>query len=254
MKVVAVIQARMSSRRFRGKVLMQLAGVPVLEHVVQRISYCKTINQVVVATSSDTSDDDIEAWCIDNKVECFRGKLNDVLDRFYQAAKHYQADAIVRITADCPVIDPAIVDEVVEGYQVGGFEFYGLAGEFPDGLDCTVFSFSAIERAWNESVLPSEREHVGPYIEKNPEIFKNGTLVKFKGMSHHRWTLDEPEDFKFLSFVFDELYVKGSIFYTHQIIKLLEINPEISNINSNIIRNEGYQNSLLAEGSSHHET
>jgi spore coat polysaccharide biosynthesis protein SpsF len=249
MKVVAIIQARMSSKRLRGKVLMQLAGIPVLEHVVQRVSYCKTINQVVVATSSDISDDDIETWCIDHKVECFRGNLSDVLDRFYQAAKHYQAEAIVRITADCPVIDPAIVDEVVEGYQVGGFEFYGLAGEFPDGLDCTVFSFSAIERAWNESVLPSEREHVGPYIEKNPEIFKSGALVKFKSMSHHRWTLDEPDDFKLLSFIFNELYEKGSIFYTHQIIKLLEINPEISNINSNIIRNEGYQNSLLAEGS-----
>jgi spore coat polysaccharide biosynthesis protein SpsF len=97
--------------------------------------------------------------------------------------------------------------------------------------------------------LPSEREHVGPYIEKNPEIFKSGALVKFKRMSHHRWTLDEPDDFKLLSFIFNELYEKGSIFYTHQIIKLLEINPEISNINSNIIRNEGYQNSLLAEGS-----
>lgn len=249
MKVVAIIQARMSSKRLRGKVLMQLAGIPVLEHVVQRVSYCKTINQVVVATSSDISDDDIETWCINHKVECFRGNLDDVLDRFYQAAKHYQAEAIVRITADCPVIDPAIVDEVVEGYQVGGFEFYGLSGEFPDGLDCTVFSFSAIERAWNESVLPSEREHVGPYIEKNPEIFKSGALVKFKDMSHHRWTLDEPEDFKLLSFIFNELYEKDSIFYTHQIMKLLEINPEISNINSNIIRNEGYQNSLLAEGS-----
>ena len=254
MKVVAIIQARMSSRRLRGKVLMQLAGIPVLEHVVQRVSYCKTINQVVVATSSDISDNDIEAWCVDNKVDYFRGSLDDVLDRFYQAAKHYQAEAIVRITADCPVIDPAIVDEVVEGYQVGGFEFYGLAGEFPDGLDCTVFSFSAIERAWNEAALPSEREHVGPYIEKKPEIFKSGVLVKFKGMSHHRWTLDEPDDFKLLSFIFNELYDKDSIFYTHQIIKLLEINPEISNINSNIIRNEGYQKSLLAEGSSGDET
>ena len=254
MKVVAIIQARMSSKRLRGKVLMQLAGIPVLEHVVQRVSYCKTINQVVVATSSDISDDDIETWCINHKVECFRGNLDDVLDRFYQAAKHYQAEAIVRITADCPVIDPAIVDEVVEGYQVGSFEFYGLAGEFPDGLDCTVFSFSAIERAWNEAALPSEREHVGPYIEKNPEIFKSGVLVKFKGMSHHRWTLDEPDDFKLLSFIFNELYEKDSIFYTHQIMKLLEINPEISNINSNIIRNEGYQTSLLAEGSSRHET
>ena len=97
-------------------------------------------------------------------------------------------------------------------------------------------------------------EMIRAYIEKNPEIFKSGALVKFKGMSHHRWTLDEPEDFKLLSFIFNELYEKDSIFYTHQIIKLLEINPEISNINSNIIRNKGYQNSLLAEGSSRYET
>ncbi len=250
MSVVAIIQARMSSTRLPGKVLMSLAGIPVLEHVVSRIGCCKTVDQIVVATSIDISDDDIEAWCKKAKVNCFRGSLNDVLDRYYQAAKHYQAEAIVRITADCPAIDPTIVDEVVDVYLQGEFEFYGLAGEFPDGLDCTVFSFSAIQRAWNESILPSEREHVGPYIEKNPEIFKSGGLFKFQGMSHHRWTLDEPNDYEFLQAIFTRLYKKDEPFLTKDILVALEKEPELVKINSNIIRNEGYIKSLKSDGDS----
>ena len=164
MRVIAIIQARMSSTRLPGKVLMPLAGQPVLGHVVERIRACQTIADVVVATSSDATDDDIEAWCKSVGVSCYRGSLNDVLDRYYQAGLLHAADAVVRITADCPAIDPTIVDEVVHGYLAGGYEFYGLAGEFPDGLDCTVFAFSALARAWREAALPSEREHVGPYI------------------------------------------------------------------------------------------
>ena len=251
MNVVAIIQARMSSTRLPGKVLMPLAGIPVLEHVVSRLGYCITIHKVLVATSIDLSDDAIEAWCKANGVACYRGSLNDVLDRYYQAAKNYQADAIVRITADCPAIDPTIVDEVVNGYLGGGFEFYGLSGEFPDGLDCTVFSFSAISRAWHESTLPSEREHVGPYVEKHPEFFKSGALIKFQGLSHHRWTLDEPRDYEFLQAIFTRLYNKKKLFLAKDVLGLLEKEPELANINSNIIRNEGYIKSLISDGENH---
>lgn len=251
MNVVAIIQARMSSTRLPGKVLMELAGTPVLQHVVSRIKACKTIDQVVVATSADESDDPIEAWCFAHEVQSYRGSLNDVLDRYYQAANQCNADAIVRITADCPAIDPTIVDEVVMAYLAGGYEFFGLAGEFPDGLDCTVFAFSAIERAWKEAKLPSEREHVGPYIEKNPRLFKSGGLKKFVGLSHHRWTLDEPRDLKFLEIIFSRLHQTNNLFLANDVLALLNAEPDLLKINGSIIRNEGYIKSLQSDKEHH---
>jgi len=251
MKVVAIIQARMSSTRLPGKVLMPLAGKPVLAHVVQRSQACRIVDEVVVATSTDLSDDAIEQWCAYNQVHCFRGSLTDVLDRYYQAAKLHGADAIVRITADCPAIDPQTVDEVINGFIDGGFEFYGLSGEFPDGLDCTVFSFRAIKKAWQEAKLPSEREHVGPYIEKNPQLFKSGGLKKYTGLSHMRWTLDEPRDYEFLSQVFDQLAHQEKLFTAEDVLALLEEQPELQTINQTITRNEGYLKSLAAERTVH---
>ena len=247
MKIVAIIQARMSSTRLPGKVLMPLAEEPVLWHVVNRIRACKTIAEVVVATSTDAMDDAIEAWCQSADVICYRGSLNDVLDRYYQAALLHAADAVVRITADCPAVDPTIVDEVVYGFKAGGYEFYGLAGEFPDGLDCTVFAFNALARAWREATLPSEREHVGPYIEKHPEIFKSGGLTKFTGLSHHRWTLDEPRDYEFLQAVFLRLYRQDCTFLASDVLALVEIEPEFMCLNNNIVRNEGYLKSLIED-------
>lgn len=247
MKIVAIIQARMSSTRLPGKVLMPLVDKPVLWHVVNRIRACKTIAEVVIATSTDATDDAIEDWCRSENVSCYRGSLNDVLDRYYQAGLIHSANAVVRITADCPAVDPTIVDEVVNGYLAGGYEFYGLAGEFPDGLDCTVFAFSALARAWREAALPSEREHVGPYVEKHPEIFKSGGFTKFTGLSHHRWTLDEPRDYDFLQAVFSRLHQENKIFLASDVLALLENEPELININSSIIRNEGYLKSLIED-------
>lgn len=237
----------MSSKRLPGKVLMPLAGKPVLWHVVERIRECKTISDMLVATSTDASDDAIDAWCQNEGVISFRGSLNDVLDRFYQAALLYRADVVVRITADCPLIDPTIVDEVVNEFLCGGYEFFGLTGEFPDGLDCTVFSFNALSRAWLDASLPSEREHVGPYVEKHPEIFKIGGLKKFTGLAHYRWTLDEQRDFEFLERVFSRLYQDGQVFLASEVLALLVNEPEIMLLNSNILRNEGYLKSLIED-------
>jgi spore coat polysaccharide biosynthesis protein SpsF len=243
-KVVAIIQARMSSSRLPGKVLMPLAGKPVLLHVVERVSYCRMIDQVVVATTTETSDDPIANFCVENNFDCYRGNLEDVLDRYYQAAMNFQADPVVRITGDCPAIDPIVVDAVITGYSSGNYDLYGLGGEFPDGLDCTVYSFTALEKAWKGAKLKSEREHVGPYIEKNPQLFKNGMLELFHGLSQHRWTLDESMDYMLLSKIFDRLYRVDSPFLTHEILQLLKAKPELITINQNIIRNEGYLNSL----------
>jgi len=243
-KVVAIIQARMSSSRLPGKVLMPLANKPVLAHIVERLSYCKMIDKIVVATTNEVSDDLVADYCDNNNIDCYRGSLEDVLDRYYQTAKIHHANPIVRITGDCPVIDPVVVDAVITGYLSGEYDCYGLGGEFPDGLDCTVFSFSAIEKAWKEAKLQSEREHVGPYIENNPHLFRNGALELFQGLSQQRWTLDELNDYELLSKIFNELYRLDSPFLTHEILQFIQNNPELLAINEQIVRNEGYLKSL----------
>ena len=244
MKIIAVIQARMNSTRLPGKVLMPLANKPVLSHVIERLSYCRMIDKIVVATSVEKSDNLIDDYCKKSNIICYRGSLEDVLDRYYQAAKLYKADLIIRITADCPVVDPVVVDSVVTGYLSGDYDCYGLRGDFPDGLDCTLFSFTAIEKAWKEAKLQSEREHVGPYIENNTHLFRNGSLKLFNGLANQRWTLDEPDDYELLSKIFNKLYRPDSPFLTHEILQFIKDNPDLSTINGHIVRNKGYLKSL----------
>ena len=247
MKVIAIVQARMNSARLPGKVLMPLANKPVLAHIIERLSYCKLVENILIATSHEDSDDSIAEYCENNNIDYYRGSLDDVLDRYYQAAKTYHAETILRITADCPVIDPIVVDAVIAGYLSNKYDLYGLGGEFPDGLDCTVFSFTALEKAWKRAKLKSEREHVCPYIEKNPQMFNNGMLELFRGLDKHRWTLDMPSDYKLLSKIFDQLYREQSPFLTHEILQFIQRNPKLQAINSDIVRNEGYQKSIQEE-------
>ena len=245
LKNLAIIQARMSSTRLPGKVLLPLSDKPVLEHVIQRVRNCKLVDKVVVATTVHDSDDIIEDWCKKNNFEYYRGSLEDVLDRFYKVASQFKAENILRITADCPVIDSGIIDEVIEKYHEGNFDFYGLSGEFPDGLDCTMFSFKALQTAWKNSKLQSEREHVGPYMVNHPELFAIGGYEKFKNLGHLRLTLDDPRDYQLLSTIFKKLYDIDNFFNHEMIINLLNESPELLKINSEIIRNEGYAKSIL---------
>lgn len=239
----------MSSTRLPGKVLLPLAGREVLAHIVDRLDACKTLDDVVVATSVHSSDDVLAKWCEHRGVSVFRGSLDDVLDRYYQCAVQVRADAVVRITADCPALDPTIVDDVVRGFKTGSFDLFYLGGEFPDGLDCAVFSFSALQRAWREATLKSEREHVGPYVVNHPELFRLGSLEKFTGMAHHRWTLDEPRDLAFLQAVFERLQRKGGTpFFVQDILDLLAREPGLLQVNQGIVRNEGLIKSLATDG------
>ncbi|MEC4673635.1 MAG: glycosyltransferase family protein [Nitrospirota bacterium] len=241
---LAIIQARMGSTRLPGKSLYPLIGKPVLWHVVDRLRFCRCLQSVVVATTTEIEDDAIEQWCCENWVQCYRGSALDVLDRYYQAALFYQADAIVRITADCPAIDPFVVDELVQGFMDGGYDVYGLGGEFPDGLDCEVFSFRMLELAWSQARLASEREHVTPYLYKQKEHCHIGHLAKFQGLQHHRWTLDEPADLQLLQAVFHHLYQEDTPFATQDILTLLDQHPDLYQINRGITRNEGYLRSI----------
>jgi spore coat polysaccharide biosynthesis protein SpsF len=246
-KTVAIIQARMGSTRLPGKVLKPILNKPLLWHLINRLQRCSTIDQIVVATTTDESDSKIIEFCKENAINYFSGSENDVLDRYYQAAKSFNADSIVRITADCPVIDPQIVDEVIHEYIVKKHDVCGLSGEFPDGLDVTVFSFKTLEDTWRNAKLPSEREHVCPYMSKHPEKFKLGEYVKFDNLGHHRWTVDEVQDLQFIREVFSRLYEPGEIFLTEDILNLLEREPELSKINEGIVRNQGYAKSLTED-------
>ena len=248
LRVIAVVQARMSSRRLPGKVLAPLAGSPVLGLVVGRLRRTRHVDEVVVATSTDPSDDPVAEWCEQNGTRCHRGSLDDVLDRFLGAARASGATHCVRITADCPLIDPVLVDRVIAQALAEDLDYCGLAGEFPDGLDCEVMTRSALERAAAEAVLPSEREHVTPYLKRPDVSLRRGEVRPFAGLGHHRWTLDRPEDLRFLEAVLARSSGDALTLTTDQILAILGAEPSLMALNADIVRNEGYLRSLDEDG------
>lgn len=246
MKVVAILQARTSSTRLPNKVLLPILGKPMLEHQIDRISRSQKIDQLVVATSIDKSDDAIESLCNKLGVSCFRGDLNDVLDRFYQAANLLEADHIIRLTGDCPLIDPNVIDAVISKHLDNDADYTSncCPPTFPDGLDVEVLKFSVLKESWKESHLLSHREHVTLYVRDEENNYQ---LANYSGdidLSDMRWTVDEPQDLDFVTKVYEELYHKNNNFTTADILKLLEKNNGISLINSAFERNEGLLKSL----------
>jgi glutamate-1-semialdehyde aminotransferase/spore coat polysaccharide biosynthesis protein SpsF (cytidylyltransferase family) len=249
-KVVAIVQARMSSTRLPGKVLMDVAGHPMLWHVVQRLRRACMVHQIVIATSENPADDQIVQFCEREQIHCFRGSEADVLDRFYRAARSCSADVVVRITADCPLIDPAVVDRVVRSYFETGCDYVSnaLTGTYPNGLDTEVFSFAALELACTEAVKSSEREHVTPYLRAgkfHTASIENDTTIP----SGLRWTVDEPRDLEFVRRVYGA-FSGGPVFGMNDVLGFLEMNPAVQEVNSSIIPNEGYLRSLYDEAPS----
>jgi len=242
--IVAIVQARMSSTRLPGKVLMDIAGWPMLWHVVNRVRQAKRVDKVVVAISDNVSDGPVAAFCVKEGIPCFRGSEDDVLDRYYQAAKWIDADVIVRITADCPLIAPNVVDDVVKCYVDGDYDYVSNTEPpmLPDGLDTEVFSFGALERAWREAKWQSEREHVTPYIRKHPGLLRIGNVTYREDLSNMRWTVDEPRDLEFVRAVYDHL--EGMSSGMPDVLAVLKKHPELMEINSGIGRNKGYQKSV----------
>jgi spore coat polysaccharide biosynthesis protein SpsF len=244
--VIAIIQARMTSTRLPGKVLKDICGTPILGHVVARLKAAGRVDRIVVATSIDSTDDVIEWWCKENGIEVSRGSLDDVLDRYHSAAIEAGAGTIVRITADCPLIDPQIVDSVIELLLNGHHDYTSLGGDFPDGLDCEAFTLATLKRAHAEATLASEHEHVTPYIYKNPDRFDIATVILDGGNAEHRWTVDDEKDLLLVTKIFEGFAGNGSnkLFYMNDILELLRKNPKLSDINSETVRNEGYAKSL----------
>lgn len=243
-EVAVFIQARMGSTRLPGKVLMPLAGRPVLEHVVERVKASR-VGEPIVVTTISAKDLPIVAYCAELGIRVFCGSENDVLDRFWQAAKLIDAGHVVRITADCPILDPKVVRQVVDTHLESGADYTSnvQVETFPDGLDVEIFRKTSLERAWNEALLMSEREHVTPYIRKNPGLFVQRDVRNNEDLSGMRWTLDTPDDYRFLTALFLELGARSG-FGMHDVLGLLRNKPEIASINGGILRNEGYAKSL----------
>lgn len=248
MDFLAIIQARTGSSRLPNKVLLKLVDKTVLEHVINRVKSSKLVSDVVVATTLSDQDLDIVKICSKNNIKVYCGSENDVLDRFYQIVKILKPKNIVRITADCPVIDPEVIDLVISAHIKSESDYTSnsaIKTTFPDGEDVEVFTYNSLEKAYYESKLPSQREHVTPYINRNSSIFKLGNVENEIDLSDKRWTLDNKEDFDFLNEIFSNLYLKNNFFGMHEILDFIAKNPELENINKHIERNEGYKKSLL---------
>lgn len=245
-KVIALIQARTGARRLPNKVLLKLGDKTVLEQVVSRVQAARRIDDIAVVTTVAVEDLKIVGLCSRNGIRVLCGSENDVLDRYYQAARLLGAGHVVRITADCPVMDPSVIDQVITAYFDCGADYCSnaLTQTFPDGLDVEVFSFAALQKAWLRAARTSEREHVTPYIRNHKRMFKIVSLEHPKGLGAYRWTLDEPRDYTFLSRLFDGLYAGNPNFGMDEILQYLDANPGLKNINAAIKRNEGYAKSL----------
>ncbi len=242
--IVLIVQARVGSARLPRKVLRSILGKPMLERQLERLRDAKRIGAFVVATTDKPEDDVVAGIAKRAGFEVFRGSEQDVLDRFYKAAKKIKADVVVRVTGDCPLHDPDVVDTVVERFLDSGADYTKTPENYPEGLDTEVFSFLTLETAWKEAVLPSEREHVTPFIRNHPERFKVDTW-RDSDLDHsaYHWSVDTGRDFTFVEAVYQELYKEGTMFHMKDIFGLLERRPELLDINKGGTGYEGLEKS-----------
>lgn len=236
-QTIAIVQARAGSSRLPGKVLLDIAGEPMLVRVVERARRAKSLTAVIVATTTDPADDAVEALCRVRRYPVFRGSLFDVLDRYYQAAREFEADTVVRLTADCPMIDPDEIDHTVNAFFAAGVDFAAnrlpWGRTVPIGLDTEVCSFAALERAWKEAAQPYEREHVMPYLYDQEGRFKVLLVDSTPDYGSYRWTVDTPQDLELVRQVYAAFGGKDTFTYA-QALALFAEHPELTQINAEI--------------------
>lgn len=247
--ILAILQARVSSSRLPGKVLRPILGKAMLALQIERILRAKYIDKLIIATSNEPTDDALAQLSKEVGVECFRGSLNDVLDRFYQVANQYQPEHVVRLTGDCPLIDHAVIDKVIQFHLEGQYDYSSntIKPTYPNGLDVEICRWPILKQTWEEAKLPSEREHVTLYIHHHAELFKLGSVENNTDLSKLRWTVDEPEDFMLVNDIYEYLYPNNPQFTTRDILEYYSSNEMLQTINNHYQRNEGLAKSLVQD-------
>jgi spore coat polysaccharide biosynthesis protein SpsF (cytidylyltransferase family) len=249
MKTVAIIQARMGSSRLPDKVLMPVLGKPLLGWMLRRISLCNEVSEIVVATTTHKRDDVIAEFVQAAGYKVYRGSEEDVLDRYYQAANNLMPDTVVRLTADCPLLDPEVLGTLIRKFQSSQVDFLSnsepLPSSWPDGMDISIMSFKALQKAWQEAKKPSDREHVTFYFWNNPGIFKCQRIDHVPDLSNYRLTIDYLEDFLLLKAVMEHFGQPDSTKIDQvtmdAIVAYLESKPEIFAINHHYTRGLGWK-------------
>lgn len=243
MKTVAIIQARCGSTRFPEKVFAEISGHPLIWHVVNRVRASSKVDEVVVATTTNPIDDKLYEWCVSNSVPVNRGSESDVLNRFYETAKKFNADVVVRITADDPFKEPRLIDEAINTLEAESADYVcnNFPPTYPEGTDVEVLTFDALEKQEFNSTSDYEREHVTQYIYHNPQDFKMLNLSNEEDLSYLRWTIDTEKDFEMVRKIYDNLYSSDHrIFHMEEILSFLKDNPEVAAMNSDVKRSAMY--------------
>lgn len=237
-KIVTIIQARTGSSRLANKIFLTLTGKPLLYRMFERVAASRLKGTIVIATTTDSSDNKVESFCKDHQLKYFRGHQTDLLDRHYQAAKMFSADAVIKIPSDCPLIDAKVIDKVIQFYldNIDNYDYVSNLhpASYPDGNDVEIMSFDTLENAWINAKKNFEREHTTPYIWENLDNFRIGNVLWETGKDYsmtHRFTIDYKEDYDFIKKVYDELYYENPKFGLDDILNLLERKPEIKKIN-----------------------
>lgn len=247
--ILAILQARLSSSRLPGKVLKPIMDKPMLAYQLERLARCKNIDQLIVATSDHPEDQAIANLCQELSVPCFHGPLEDVLARFYLAAENYQPTHIVRLTGDCPLADPELIDELISYHVQGGYDYSSNCHvhTFPDGLDAEILTYQSLKTIYQQAHTPAEHEHVTYYVHQHKADFNIGLLSRTPSLAHLRWTVDEPADFELVKHIYERLYPLNPNFSTNDILSLIEREPELATLNTQHQRNEGLARSLAKE-------
>jgi spore coat polysaccharide biosynthesis protein SpsF (cytidylyltransferase family) len=237
-KITAIVQARMGSTRLLGKVMIDICGKAVLFHIIDRLKACELLDEIVIATTVSDKDDVIfdAVSNYDKSIGLFRGPEENVLERYYLAAKKANTDVIVRVTSDDPLLDPSVIDDLIREFLRNDCDYVSnsLNKTFPLGLDAEVFSFKTLERAYHDASRAYEKEHVTPYIIENPDKFKLLNVANDIDLSHLRWTMDTKEDFEFINTVYKRIFPKKHLFLMDDVLELLDKEPELIEINKHI--------------------
>jgi spore coat polysaccharide biosynthesis protein SpsF len=235
LKALIIVQARMTSTRLPGKILKEVLGRPLLDFQFERLARVTRAEGAMIATTTNATDEPVVEFCRTRGIRCFRGSEDDVLSRYHGAAKQEGAKAIVRVTSDCPLIDPEVVDRVIAAFD-GSCDYASniLERNYPRGLDCEIFSFRALDEAFREAKETAEREHVTPFLYRHPERYRLRSVRGETDLSGHRWTVDTPEDFQLVRNILESLYPANPLFTLPDILALLEKHPDWVLLNAHV--------------------